>query len=263
MIKLLTPIFQGEWEHYGEGLICSETTGNQAHRLADLLDEPEAIDNILMQRARFYDYDDLRPVASVWLLKYVTLLIPPVAAAATVLQHSFPIGPKDISLILDDTAAPVAFVIPHLGESVAGLDTQSRYSCLLKENLEPLISYIATSTRVPAKILWGNASRRLETLLTLAQQWTNAPHEAAHRAANDKECLLEHRTWPGGERNPMFGRKRQATRVSEEGDIPVHLHRHCCLDYRLPGGSYCGLCPLSPEFNNRKKPPQSHYMAQP
>lgn len=252
MIELLTPIFQGTLAHHGEGLICSETAGSQAHRLADLLDEPEKIDDILMRRARYFEYDDLRPVAAVWLLKYITLLVPPVAAAATVLEHGFPVGPKDISVMVDDDAAPVGFVIPHLGASVSGLDTQSRYAPLLQEHLEPLIAYLAMRTRVPAKILWGNASRRLETLLNLAQQLTAYPPETAKRAANDKEFLLERRTWPDGQRNPMFGHKRQATRITEDGEVPVRLHRQCCLVYRLPGKGYCGLCPLSPEFRKRK-----------
>ncbi|WP_083861826.1 siderophore-iron reductase FhuF [Halomonas sp. KM-1] len=252
MIELLTPVFQGEWAHHGEALICSKTAGSHAYRLADLLDRPREIDDILTRRARFVGCDDLRPVAAVWLLKYVTLLVPPVAVAASVLEHGFPVDPKDISVMLDDDAKPVAFVIPHLGESIAGLDTQRRYAPLLQEHLEPLIGYLSTRARVPAKILWGNTSRRLETILTLAQQLPGHPADTAQRAARDKEYLLERRTWPDGQRNPMFGHKRQATRITENGEVPVRLHRQCCLDYLLPGGSYCGLCPLSPEFRKRK-----------
>ncbi|WP_052475530.1 siderophore-iron reductase FhuF [Vreelandella titanicae] len=253
MIKLLSPIFQGDWAHYGQGLICSEAAGSNAYLLADLLNEPGKIDDILVRRARFYDFDDLRPVASIWLLKYVTLLIPPIAAAATVLQHGFPVKPEYISVILDENATPVAFVIPHLGESITGLDAQRRYAPLIKEHLEPLITYLSSRTQVPAKILWGNVARRLETLLTLAQQLDSFSPDIAQRAASDKAYLLEQRTWPGKKRNPMFGSKRQTMRITEEGEVPVRLHRHCCLDYLLPGGSYCGLCPLSPEFRKRKK----------
>ncbi|MCE8024890.1 siderophore-iron reductase FhuF [Billgrantia aerodenitrificans] len=252
MIELLTPVFQGEWAHHGEALICSKTAGSHAYRLADLLDQPREIDDILIRRARFVGCDDLRPVAVVWLLKYVTLLVPPVAVAASVLEHGFPVGPKDISVILDDDAEPVAFVIPHLGESIAGLDTQRRYAPLLQEHLEPLIDYLSTRTRVPTKLLWGNVSRRLESILILSQQLTEYPPETAQRAASDKEYLLERKTWPGGQRNPMFSHKRHATRITEAGEVPVRLHRHCCLVYRLPGKGYCGLCPLSPEFRKRK-----------
>ena len=253
MIKLLTPIFRGKWAHFGEGLICREEAGSHAYLLADLLNEPENFDAILLRCARFYDVDDLRPVASIWFLKYVTLLVPPIAVAATVLQHGFPVRPQDISVVLDENAAPVAFVIPHLGESIAGLDTQRRYAPLIKEHLEPLISYLSSRTRVPAKILWGNVARRLETLLTLAQQRNAFSPNAVQRAESDKAYLLEQRVWHCNKRNPMFGSKRQVLRNTEEGKVPVRLHRHCCLDYLLPGGSYCGLCPLSPEFRKRKQ----------
>ncbi|MGP9767009.1 siderophore-iron reductase FhuF [Halomonas sp. AOP13-D3-9] len=253
MIELLTPIFKGEWAHFGEGLICREKAGSHAYLLADLLNEPETFDAILLRRARFYHVDDLRPVASIWLLKYVTLLVPPIAVAATVLQHGFPVRPQDISVVLDDDAAPVAFVIPHLGGSIAGLDTLRRYTPLIKEHLEPLIAHLSARTRVPAKILWGNVARRLETLLTLAQQRDTFSPDTVQRAASDKAYLLEQRVWYGNKRNPMFGSKRQTVRVTEEGEVPVRLHRHCCLDYLLPKGSYCGLCPLSPEFRKRKK----------
>ncbi|AQU81405.1 MULTISPECIES: siderophore-iron reductase FhuF [unclassified Halomonas] len=253
MIELLTPIFRDEWAHFGEGLTCREAVGNNAYLLADLLNEPEKIDEILVKRARFYGVDDLRPVASIWLLKYVTLLVPPVAVAATVLQHGFPVRPQDISVILDEDATPVTFVIPQLGESIAGLGTQQRYIPLIKEHLQPLIAYLSSHSGVPSKILWGNVSRRLETILTLAQQLDTLSPETIQRAASDREFLLECRTWPENERNPMFGSKRQTTRVTENGEVPVQLHRHCCLDYLLPEGSYCGLCPLSPEFRKRKK----------
>lgn len=253
MIELLTPIFRGEWAHYGEGLVCKEASGNNTYLIADLLNEPEKVDDILLRRARFYGVDDLRPVASIWLLKYVTLLIPPVAVAATVLQHGFPVRPQDISVILDEDATPVTFAIPHVGESVAGHGTQQRYTPLIKEHLHPLVAYISSCTGVPSKILWGNTSRRLETILNLAQQLETLSPGIAQRATIDKEFLLERRTWPGNARNPMFGSKRQTTRVTESGEVPVQLHRHCCLDYLLPEGSYCGLCPLSPEFRKRKK----------
>ncbi|WP_242702398.1 (2Fe-2S)-binding protein [Achromobacter sp. SD115] len=59
---------------------------------------------------------------------------------------------------------------------------------------------------------------------------------------------------PDGSPNPLFGRRRTSLRVENGAAAPIHLHRQCCLFYRLPGQSYCDACPLEPEHRSATKP---------
>lgn len=76
--------------------------------------------------------------------------------------------------------------------------------------------------------------------------------------AADRAYLLEQEKWPDGRRNPLFGRRKQATSQSSQQssrDEPILLHRQCCLHYRLPGETYCGACPLSPALRQARGAP--------
>ncbi|MFN3988504.1 MAG: siderophore-iron reductase FhuF [Rhodocyclaceae bacterium] len=248
---MLKPLFPGKLAAYAEALTCGDTASPGLLPLSELLDSPTSLDQLLARQAHLLGCSDRRPVASAWMLKYVGLLLPPVAAAATVLEHVFPVGVECLALRLDEHGTPRAVVIPHLGEHAHGLSSRERYDTLLDSHLTPLIDALSARARLPTKILWGSVSRHLAPLLDQAAVFANDLPPLAMRVAADKDYLLGHEKWPDGRRNPLFGRRRFTTPPDSKA-TPVLLHRQCCLYYRLPGEGYCTACPLAPAVRGER-----------
>lgn len=242
MIPLLEPIFKGDWATLGDALACAHTLPPQGVPVAALLSEPGRLGAILRQHARHLGVagQDLRPAASAWSLAYLEVLLPPMVAAASVLQHVFPAQAACISVLLGDDAAPRGFCIPHEGQPLPGTDTAMRFELLLDGHLEPLFMAIGQHSRLPGKILWGNLARCLDKLFEHALRLTG---HAAH-VARDRDHLLHLARWPGGRANPLHAPQRMV--AGPGAAAAVKLHRQCCLTYLLPGQGYCGACPLVP-----------------
>lgn len=243
MIALLEPIFRGKWAAYGETLVCGmvpdERDPQQVALLADFLADEKLLDGVLMCYARHLKCHDLRPVASAWMLDYCSALLPPVVAAASVLQHGFPLSPAEIALVLDARGSPVAFRIPHQGASLSGRTTAERYAVLVWEHLAPLIERLAQRTPASPRLLWANAARYfdevLEQAILVAQD--------ASGVSRDRDTLLHQPTWPDGRANPLFGKSRATMKAVDGEAVTLRLHRQCCLYYLLPDQGYCRACP--------------------
>ncbi|CDG82371.1 siderophore-iron reductase FhuF [Janthinobacterium agaricidamnosum] len=248
MIALLEPLFQGPWRPYGSTLSCGPPA---PHGLAvsRLLDEPGLLDRLLRGHARRLGTDDLRPAASSWSNAYLEALLPPVAAAATLLHHLFPATAADMALTLDQHGAPAAFHIATLGARQAGAGAHRRYHALLDGHLAPLFAQLRRRSGVPEKILWGNVARLLDNLLREAAA---LPGAAGAMAASDSAALLDEPQRPDGSRNPLYTRPRRVLLARPGGQQCVTLHRQCCLYYLLPGEGYCGRCPLDPQYRGLK-----------
>ncbi|MFM9926619.1 siderophore-iron reductase FhuF [Variovorax sp. H27-G14] len=270
MIALLEPLFRGDLAPHGEALQCAPHPPAGALRVADLVRSPDLLGRVLRQHAAHLGVAgaDLRAVASAWSLRYLGTLLPPTAAAASVLQHVFPMAADQVWVRLDAHAHPLSFHIRELGRPQRGASTQARYSALLREHLEPLFSALRHLTGIATKILWGNAARNLEPVLDQALALTGG----AAPIANDRQQLLHNPAWGAGSpssneangadaadaadafeavemvwANPLPGPQREI-RVRFQGrDQAVKLHRQCCLLHLLPGEGYCGVCPLSPK----------------
>jgi ferric iron reductase protein FhuF len=245
MIPLLAPIFQGEWAAYGETLACAPQLPAGAVCVAELIARPEHLAGLLRQHARHLCVGsaDLRAVASAWSMHYLNALLPPVAAAASMLQHAFPMAPAQVWLTLADGAVPLRFHITHEGQPMPGSDTAARYAALLHEHLAPLFAQLTRLTRVAPKILWGNVARYLEPVL---EQGLSASGHAPP-IVRDRDHLLRQPRW-GNADNPLFTVPRQVVQLQSGVPAPLTLHRQCCLYYLLPDEGYCGACPLAPEF---------------
>lgn len=239
MIDLLTPLFRGEWAAYGETLQLAPRRGARGLPLTELLDDPARLDDALARQARRWGVDDPRPLASAWSLAYFAALLPPVAAAASLLEHGFPVRLDEMRVELDADGAAAAFFIPHRGAAHPGAETAARYAPLMWQHLEPLIEHLARRTRLSPRVLWCNASRHFEAILERAA----ALGGDTPTLARDREVLLQRATWPDGRRNPLHRGGRGSTRGAD-GDA---LYRQCCLYYRLPGEGYCSACPLAPQ----------------
>ncbi len=241
-MPLLQPLFPGALAPHGDGLQCAPAPPPDALHLAALLGTPGGLGDVLHRQARHRGtgLHDLRAVASVWTLDYLDRLLPPMVAAASVLQHAFPAGAQDIWVRLDAHGTVQSFHIVGPGHPMRGAGTADRYAALFWQHLAPLFARLAELTRVAPKILWGNTARRLDHILAqaVAQVGPGTPVSA------DRDFLLHRPQWPGG-CNPMHGPQREVLRG--EGAAPLRLHRQCCLYYLLPGESHCGACPLAPQ----------------
>jgi ferric iron reductase protein FhuF len=242
VIPLLAPLFQGEWAAYGETLACAPQPPADAVPVAALLHDAALLDGVLRRHARHLGVQgsDLRAVASAWSLEYLWALLPPVVAAASVLQHGFPVRAEDTAVSLDEDGEPVRFHIAGEGRALPGTSTAARFDGLLWQHLEPLFDAVSRQSRLPRKVLWGNAARYLELILDEALHLTGH----AGPVAADSAALLHSAAWPDGRANPLHARLRKVVRIADGAAAPPRLHRQCCLSYLLPGQDYCEACPL-------------------
>jgi ferric iron reductase protein FhuF len=225
VIPLLEPLFPGELAVHGEKLQCADAVPPGALRVADLAQSPAPLADVLQRNARYRGVagTDLRAVASAWSLEYIAMLLPPVMAAASMLQHVFPVAAEHTWVRLDAHGGPASFHIRHMGRP------------LLWQHLAPLFEALAGTTRLAPKILWSNTVRLMEPVFDVALAATGG----APSILRDRQLLLHSATWPNELRpNPLHGRERSH---------PVKLHRECCLNYLLPHEHHCNACPLAPE----------------
>ena len=243
MIALLEPLVQGDLAPHGEALQCAPQPPAGALHVADLVRSHGLLGRVLRLHASHLgvEGEDLRAAASSWSMAYLGMLLPPVAAAASVLQHGFPVAAEQVWVHLDPHARPLSFHIRELGRPQRGATTEERYSALLRQHLEPLFSALCRLTGIPPKILWGNAARNLEPVLEQALALTGG----SPPIARDRQRLLHEPAWPAWT-NPLPGPQREVHLRLEGRDRTMKLHRQCCLFHLLPREGHCGACPLSP-----------------
>lgn len=241
MIPLLEPLFQGAWAPLGEALVCAAEPPADAVPVRRLIDESDLLEGLLRRHARHRGVtgSDLRAAASSWCFAYLDALLPPVVAAASVLQHVFPTAPHEMQVVVgDDDAAPRSFHIGHGGTTRPGAGCGERLAPLIDLHLAPLFAQLARCSRVAPKILWGNLARRLDGLFEQGLALTgHAPHIVL-----DRDTLLNRPLWHDGRANPLLPQQRPHPEASRT----IPLHRQCCLFYCLPGEDYCSACPLRP-----------------
>ncbi|WP_420226754.1 siderophore-iron reductase FhuF [Pigmentiphaga litoralis] len=252
MIPMLAPLFTGDWTEEGESLAYAPDWPADAIPVSQLINDPMLLRDTLWRHARYRGVvgADLRAATSAWSLSYLWTLLPAFAAAASVLQHRFPVGADDMAVSLDGDGAATRFHIRRLGDALPGTSTGERYQPLLADHLDPLFAALRAQTRIAPKILWGNAARYLESVLEQGLALTGG----ATGIAADHHALLECAVNDDGSTNPLHGTRRVSTRVESGVVTPVRLHRQCCLYYLLPGEGYCGLCPLAPEHRRGADP---------
>jgi len=245
VIALLEPLFRGELAPIGERLVCAPEVPCEALRVSDLVKSEALLADVLNRHAAVHRVTDgdLRAVASAWSLEYLSVLLPPLVAGASVFHHGFPAAASQMWVRFDGRGEPVDFHVRELGVPQHGADTAQRYAPLLWQHLSPLFSAIARLTRIAPKILWGNAARILEPILDRGVALTGG----VASLVRDREHLLHAATWAHGAANPLHGRQREVVRPQDGRAVRVKLHRQCCLNHLLPGEGYCSICPLAPQ----------------
>lgn len=246
MISLLTGLFPGAWAPYAETLVCAASWPAEAIPLLDLVQHDTLLGQLIGDYAAHLGVtgSDRRAPASAWSQAYLWALLPPVTAAASVLQHRFPMRSSEVAVTFNTLGRPLQFHILQEGAPALGRSVSARYGPLLEEHLAPLFLAISRQTRLPLKILWGNAARYLDDIFEQALTLTgHAPH-----VAGDRQQLLRTATGPDGRPNPLYGRRRVVTCRDAGIETSLALYAQCCLYYRLSGKDYCRACPLAPQY---------------
>ncbi|NVM79152.1 ferric iron reductase protein FhuF [Duganella sp. SG902] len=247
MMTVLAPIFRGEWAPYGAALSCASPPPS-AVPLSELIASPALLRQALAAHGRQCGSDAMRPVASAWSRHYLDALLPPVVVAATLLRHRFELAPARLLVDLDAAGAVQRFYLPDQGRPYANAELPGRYRQLLDAHLAPLFGALAALSGVPLKILWGNAARYIDSVLSHA-----APLEPrlGHPGlvASDRHALLDNPLSAASEPNPLYTRRRRATLNVDGATVTHTLHRQCCLVYLLPGREFCECCPLDPRYS--------------
>lgn len=248
MLEILRPFFRGEWTQYGESLRLDETTPLQTS-VAQWLLNPVGLTQALALHAEFLGGARVfKAVASDWMLRYLTALLPPVVALSSLLKYRVPTNWHDMALTLSERGAPAFFAIERLGNPQPAANTATRYDALVWQHLAPFIARMHEHTQVPTKILRGNACRTLFGIFEQALQLVASNTALVRELIEDRRQLLESPAWSDGRRNPLFLRRRQVSVSHAGGSLTLTLHASCCLAHQLPRTGFCGACPLAPEY---------------
>jgi len=239
VIPLLAPIFRGEWARYGETLLHGTAASPLDLNLAELVGKEAIREQLLQAYGSAIRCNDQQATASLFMLHYFEMLLPPAVAVLTLLKHVFPLTLDRTWLRLDAKGQLSAIVIADLGEARLEASTHELYSQLLWVHLEPLILAFAKSGGLASSVLWSHASRRMAPIFD-----TFITQGAQALVGKDLDALLRQQSWPGKTKNPLYRHARTAERVIAGQKKTIRLHNHCCLYYRVAPYNYCTACPI-------------------
>ncbi|MFI8744018.1 siderophore-iron reductase FhuF [Pseudomonas sp. NPDC077186] len=234
MIEALAPLFVGDFAAYRETLVLTDDP-RPSVPLSELL-SPQGLPQLLAGFAAEHAGGDPRALVSQWSKHYFVRLIPPVVAAALVLNRRLPLHIEHLEVVLDEQHMPQAFKLRDAGEPFAPGDPFERFAHLQDEHLQPFIQALTSQVKIAPKVLWSNAGNYFEWLLTVLAKILPAPLLA------DGFSLLQTAVRPDGRRNPLY----QPVRYIElqGAAMPWRQRRVCCIRYLLPELELCENCPL-------------------
>ena len=201
------------------------------------LADADVLAGLIDRFALAYPGADRRAVVSLWTLYYFSTLTIAVAVAGLELRRVVPVALDDISLCVDpQTAAPQAFLLPHLGQVRGVLSIEHILHPMLRQHCEPLIDAMTAHTGVGRKLLWNNVAAYLNWIVEEIGRTTRQPDFP------DAVNAYHAPVWSDGWKNPLFGLIRP--HCGDDGQVCAR-RKICCLRYGLPGIGGCGLsCPL-------------------
>lgn len=240
MIPALAPLYTGPFASYRDVLVTA-VDPRPAVAVSRLL-EPECLEPVLQRFSPQHAGQDRRALASQWSKYYLVKLIPPVVAAALVLNRRLPVRLDEVQVVLNPQGLPEAFKLAGEGETFGRCpqDPFERFSHLLDTHLQPFVQRLAGQVKLSPKVLWSNAGNYFEWFLGEMAR-ANLP---AHLLA-DGRALLGAEYRPDGSRNPLYAPIRYL-------DVPCEVRaegrwrqrRVCCVRYRLDTLAHCDNCPL-------------------
>ena len=155
VIEALAPLFIGDFSSYRDNLVLHDDP-RPSVPLRELLSD-EGLPVLLARFGESYTGGDRRALLSQWSKHYFVRLIPPVVAAALVLNRRLPLDIDDIEVVLDEQHLPQAFKLRDAGEAFAPGDPFERFAHLQHDHLAPLIQAFSAQVKIAPKVLWSNA----------------------------------------------------------------------------------------------------------
>lgn len=219
------PYFPGPLRVYGEG-VESLPAPPQALSGA-LLADPEAVAAMVRGYGASLGATDLPALASWWARRYCVAIVPPVLVAAVVLECTLPVALAEIEVSLGRDSRVDRIHIPARRPSV-GADFGASLDALAQTNLAPVFAALG-SLRVSPRVLWSHAAEFVQYVGDALR--THPAVDPARRAALTA-WLRTNPRFPPAYHHPAAASGKRVRRV-------------CCLNYRLPGEPYCGVCPLA------------------
>ncbi|MGP1615398.1 MAG: siderophore-iron reductase FhuF [Pollutimonas bauzanensis] len=235
MIAALAPLFVGDFTHYRDALVLRDDA-RPSIPLRDL-QKHEGFERVLREYGVDYPDGDRRALASEWSKLYFIRLLPPVLAAAIMLDRRLSLDVDRIEIVLGARAEPLAFKLPDAGDVCVPTlgDPFAAFVPLLDHHLEPMINAWARHSKLSPRVFWSNAGNYFEWLVNALTARASADQVAPARAI----LASPHR--PDGRPNRLF---RPLRYIDQDVNTPWRQRRVCCVRYLLPGMALCANCPL-------------------
>ncbi|MCW3148499.1 siderophore-iron reductase FhuF [Stutzerimonas stutzeri] len=236
-IAALADLYVGEFAHYRDVLVLADDP-RDALPLVELL-LPRTLDEQLLRFRPQAVGEDRRALVSHWSRHYFVRLIPPVVAAATLLDRRLPLRLEQLAVVLDDQGQPSAFKLLNDGERFAESSGPfGRFEHLIEDNLAPFIEALGRYAGVAPKVLWSNAGNYFEAV------FGQLASRASQAQLADGRALVDARYLPDGRRNPLYRPVRYVELENADGRSRIWRQRRlCCIRYLLDGVALCPNCP--------------------
>lgn len=235
MLTELAPLFVGDFAHYRDVLVWRDDP-RPSMAVRDLQTQ-DGFDQVLQAYGVDYPGGDRRALASEWSKLYFIRLLPPVIAAAVLLNRRLDVAVDQLELVLGERAEPLAFKLADAGAVLAPVpgDPFAMLAPLLDAHLEPLIAAWAQQTKLAPRVFWSNAGNYFEWLVQALAGRCTAEQLAPVQA------ILHARERLDGRPNPLYLPMRY---VDVGAKKPWRQRRVCCVRYLLPAMALCSNCPL-------------------
>lgn len=232
MIPELAHIFKGPFAALGDTLSIEPSPGVTIEKFFTSAQLHETLE-IFSQR---WAEPDPRVVVTQWSKTYFSTLLPAVLLPALLNNWHLPLAPDTMALKLSPAGAVSGFTLSSEGgcfnvpEKAVG-----RFDFLVELHLGRIIDMLASTTPLPAKVLWSNAGNVFENVLGRASEMLGEDHPAVQAGM----ATMAARRGATGRANPLF----QPVRYLDESGARVRQRRICCLRYFAPELGYCKSCP--------------------
>ncbi|HMQ24925.1 MAG TPA: IucA/IucC family C-terminal-domain containing protein, partial [Acidimicrobiales bacterium] len=177
---------------------------------------------------------DLQVTASLWFQSYAFRVAIPVVAPFALDLPGLSADPSTTAIrVARDRPAAVAVTDPAVIERSAPRAAHD----LFGSHLEPLVDAITREVTVGRRLLWGNATASVATVLRALEGAPGADRQRVRTRAG--ELLEAAAEWTGG-----LGRFDLVTEGDREGWFWTRTN--CCLYERCEGAARCDDCSLIP-----------------
>ncbi|MGE7989457.1 siderophore-iron reductase FhuF [Pseudomonas sp. NPDC089554] len=237
MIASLSPLLCGPLQRYADNLRLPLPGSTAVNTETFFLREDlgRFFDDLQRQHAAQHRI----AAVSLWSKWYISTFLVPVVAANLLLQRALPVALSEAGLVLAPNGRPQALELAHDGQATGGDDGFQRFSYLIDDHLEPLVTALTAVCGGAPRLFWSNIGNTFEFAITRTELHPLATPGCTAPARQ----ILRSRLRPDGQRNPLF---EPITYADGREDEETRRRRICCVRYHLKGAGYCSSCPIEP-----------------